>query len=69
MYDNKVCDNDRPKTIRLDLPNDVGNTLKHEIGSIIKHSEFFAKYIIKNEISQLLLKYKHGNGIHEYEEQ
>ena len=34
-----------------------------------KYNESLAENKIKNEIEQLLLKYKHGNNIHEYEKQ
>ena len=39
--------------------------MKHKIEFIIKSNEFLAENKIKNEIEQLLLKYKHGNDIHE----
>ena len=35
----------------------------------IKSNECLAKNKIQNEIEQLLLKYKHGNNIHEYRKQ
>ena len=41
----------------------VDEDLKHEIEFIIKNNESLA------EIKQLLLKYKHGNNIHENEKQ
>ena len=36
---------------------------------IIKINETLAGNKIKNEIEQLLLKYKHGNNIHEHSKQ
>ena len=57
-----------PKTFcfRFDLPKDVDENLKHEIEFIIKSNESFAENKIKNETKELLLKYNHGNNIHEY---
>ena len=57
-----------PKTFcfNLDLPKYVDENLKHEIEFIIKINKSLAKNKIKNEIEQLLLKYKHGNNIHEH---
>ena len=55
--------------IRITTPKDVDKNLRHEIDSIIKHNELLAQHTIKNPISQLLLKYKHGNDIHEDEKQ
>ena len=40
-----------------------------EIQFIIKSDESLAENKIKNEIQQLLLKYKHGNDIHEHGKQ
>ena len=37
--------------------------------SIIKRNEFLAEHRIKNEIMQLLSKYKHGKDIHKYRKQ
>ena len=37
--------------------------------TIIKINETLAGNKIKNEIEQLLLKYKHGNNIHEHRKQ
>ena len=53
----------------FDLPRDVNKNLKREIESIIKSNESLAEIIIKIEIEQLLLKYKHGNNTHEYRKQ
>ena len=58
-----------PKTFHFDLPKDVDKNLKYEIDLIIKHNECLGEHTIKNEISQLLLKYKHGNNIHEHRKQ
>ena len=57
-----------PKTIcfNFDLPKDVDEVLKREFEFIIKSNESFAEIIIKNEIGQLLLKYKRGSNIHEH---
>ena len=57
-----------PKTFcfRFDLPKDVDENLKHEIEFIIKSNESFAENKIKNKTKELLLKYNHGNNIHEY---
>ena len=37
----------------------------NEVDSIIRRNEFLFKRIIKNEIEQLLSKYKYGKNIHE----
>ena len=58
-----------PKTFcfNFDWLKCVDENLKHEIEFIIKSNESLAEKIkIKNEIEQLLLKYKHGNNIHEF---
>ena len=57
-----------PKTFcfDFDLPNDVNDNLKHEIEFIIKSNGSLAENKIKNKIEWLLLKYKHGNNIHEH---
>ena len=46
--DNKLVIITEPKTIRFDVPKDVGNNLKHEIDSIIKHSKFLAEHTMPN---------------------
>ena len=43
--------------------------LMHETDSIIKHDELLAEHPIKNEIRQLLSKYKYGNDINEHRKQ
>ena len=55
----------------FDWPEDVDENLKHEIEFITKRKESLAVDKIINEIEQLLLKYKHGNGnnFHEQEKQ
>ena len=60
-----------PKTFSFsfDWPKDVDENLNHEIEFIIKSNESLAENKIKNEMEQLLLKYQHGNGIHEYGKQ
>ena len=45
---------------------DFDENLKNEIQFIIKINEAIAANIIKNKFEQLLLKYKHGNNIHEH---
>ena len=67
--DNKLVIKTKPKTFHFDLPKNVGNNLKHEICFIIKHIELLPEHAIKNEIKQLLSKYKHGNDIHEHGKQ
>ena len=60
-----------PKTLcfNFDWSKYVDWNLKHEIEFIIKNNESLAGIKIKNEIAQLLLKYKHGNNIHEHGKQ
>ena len=57
-----------PKTFcfNFDLPKDSDENLKHEIEFIIKNNESLPGNKIKNEIEELLLRYNHGNNIHEY---
>ena len=59
------------KTFRFsfDWPKDIDENLKYEKEFIIKSNESLAENKIKNEIEQLLLKYKHGNNNHEYRKQ
>ena len=56
-----------PKTIRFDLSKDFAKNVKHETDSTIEYNEFLTKHTINNKIRQLLLKYNHGNDIHEHE--
>ena len=61
-----------PKTFvfNFDWPKDVDENLKHEIEFIIKSNELLAENKIKkNKIEQFLLKYKHGNNIHQHVKQ
>ena len=60
-----------PKTIcfNFDWPKDVDENLKHEIEFTIKSNESLVENKIRNEIEQLLLKYKHGNNNHEHGKQ
>ena len=50
-------------------PENVDENLKHETQSIINSNESLAENKINNENEQLLLKYKHGNNIHEHGKQ
>ena len=50
----------------FDLPKNVDRNLKHEI---IKSNASLAENKKKNEIEQLLYKYKHGNNTHENRKQ
>ena len=70
MEENMIVIRD-PKTFyfNFDWPKYVDEYLKHEIQFIIKSNESLAESNIKIEIEQLLLKYKHGNGIHEHGKQ
>ena len=43
--------------------------MKHEIKFITESNEFLSDNKIKNEIEQLLSKYRHGNDIHEHGKQ
>ena len=57
-----------PKTFcfNFDFRKDVDKNLKREIGCVIKINESLVENKIRNNIEQLLLKYKHGNNIHEH---
>ena len=55
----KIC------CFNFDFPQ-VENSLKDKIKFIIKHNESLAEYEMKNEITQLLSNYKHGNDFHDY---
>ena len=70
MEENMIVMKD-PKTFcfNFDWPKHVDETLKHETEFIIKSNESLAENKIKNEIQELLLKYKHGNNIHEHRKQ
>ena len=60
-----------PKTFYFDFDwsKNVDENLKHGIEVIIKSNESLAENKIKNEIKQLLLKYKHENDIQEHRKQ
>ena len=51
-----------PKTFHFDLPKHVGNSLKLEIDSSIKHNDFL-------EISQLLSVCNHGSDFYQHGKQ
>ena len=53
----------------FDGPKNLDDNLKHETDFIMKSNESLAENKIKNEIEQLLLKYKHGNNIYEHRKQ
>ena len=60
-----------PKTFYFDLnlPKDFDKNLKHEIEFIIKQNESLAEPTLRNEIKQLLSKYKQGSEIPEHGKQ
>ena len=64
IADNNFVITTKPKTFHFDLPKDAGINLKHEMYSIIKYNEPLTENTIKNEIRQLLSKYKYGKDIH-----
>ena len=70
MEENMIMIRD-PKTFYFDFhwPKDVDENLKHGIEFIIKTNESLAKNKIKNDIEQLLYKYKSGNNILEHGKQ
>ena len=57
-----------PKTFYFyfNWPKDVDENSKHETEFIKKSNESLVENKIRNEIEQLLSKYKHGNNIHEH---
>ena len=63
MEENMIAIRD-PKTFYFyfNWPKDVDENSKHETEFIIKSNESLAENKIKNEIEQLLSKYKHGNN-------
>ena len=61
-----VTTNPETFCFNFDWPKDADENLKQEIEFIIKSNESLAENKIKHEIEQLLLKYKHGNDIHEH---
>ena len=60
-----------PKTFYFDFdwPKDFDENLKYKIEFIIKSNESLAENKLKNEIEQLLSKYKHRNNIRERRKQ
>ena len=50
----------------FDLQKYVDEYLKHETEIIVKSNESLAENKIKNEIEQVLLKYKHGSNIYKH---
>ena len=58
-----------PKNCQFDLAENVDKNVIHAVDFIIKHNVLLAEHTIKNEIRQLLSKYKYGNDIHEHEKQ
>ena len=69
IKDNKLAIIAVPKIILFDLLKDVCNNLNYETDSFIKHNQLLSEHTIKNEISQLLFKYKHGNNSDEHGKQ
>ena len=59
IKDKKLVIITKPEIIHFDLPKGIVNNLKYETDFIIKHIS--AENTIKNNISQLLSKYKHGH--------
>ena len=70
MKENMIVIRD-PKTFcfNFDQPKDVDQNWKHGMQFITKSKESLAENKVKNKIEQLLLKRKHGNGIHEPKKQ
>ena len=64
-----VIRNPKSFCFHFDWPKDVEENLKDEIEFIIESNEPLAENKIKNEIEQLLLKYRDGNNIYEYGKQ
>ena len=60
-----------PQTFHFhfDLPKDVDKNLKLETDFVIRHNEYLVKGRIKNEIDQLLYRYKHRDNIYEHRKQ
>ena len=69
MEGNKLVTITDLKTSHLDSLKDAGINLKCETYSIIKHNKLLPENTIKNEIRQLLSKYRHENDIPEQEKQ
>ena len=58
IVNNKLVITAEPKAFCIDLPNDAENNFEHEIDFIIKHNELLDEQTIKEEVRQLLSKYK-----------
>ena len=69
IVDNKLVMSTEPKSFRFDLPKIADNKFNQEIYSIIKHNKSLSEQTIKNEVRQLLSKYKYENNIHEHRKQ
>ena len=54
-----VIRNPKSFCFNFDFPKGVDENLKREVEFIIKSNESLAEIIIKNEIEQILLNYKH----------
>ena len=56
-----------PKTFCFNFgwSKDIYENLKHEIEFIMKNNQSLTENNIKNETEKLLLKYRHGNNIHD----
>ena len=67
--DRIVIRDPKSSCFNFDWPEVVGENLKHEIEFMIKSNESLAEIKIKNQIEQLLLKYKHGSNIHDHRKQ
>ena len=61
----------KPETFYFyfDLPRDINKNMKHDIEFIIKSNESLFESKMKNQIEQLLYKYKHGNDTRENRKQ
>ena len=57
------------KDPKILIGQDVDQNLKDEIEFIVKSNESLAENKVKNQTEQLLLKYEHGNDIHEHGKQ
>ena len=70
MEENVIVIRD-PKTyyFHFDWPKDVDENLKHYVEFVIKSNESLAEHRIKNEIEELVLKYKDGNNFYEHGKQ
>ena len=69
IEEKKVAVLTEPKTTHFDSTEFFGNNLQHAIDSVIKYNERLAEHTVKNNISQPLSKYKHGNDTHKHGKQ